>query len=354
MAALNGFFLLYSHAARPISETDIQQIMVPLTHMVDCLFPECGDDEDFAGADTLDGVDYIHPVKVAQLAAVMGRHCGWPRSRLIMTALAATLMNVGYVALRRSVVDEPRQLVSGEWEQHVEAHPTEGVALLSNAGLPAGVMAAIAQHHERWDGSGYPKRLRAEQIVEEARFIAVADAYVSLRSYRPDRPRVDAQEALRILRDDSDAFFAPGLVDMLAELVAKYGAPRQTGRVTTGPQTSAAPGELLEAARRGPLAQERRESHTGRVREQRAAEEEATRLARRSPARTIAAAGESAATGKPDGPGSVTAETARVAAPSAHAGEPTGVSRPPRRRRGSMFATRRYVVAAMRAPRQIS
>ena len=140
-----------------------------IASLVDCVFPVTGDSAEFAGSDSLDGNDYIHPVKVAALAALIGSQLGLGRTAIINLATATVLMNLGYLTLHQSVIGEPRLLLESEWEEHVHTHPARSIGLLTQSGLPDDCLRTIIQHHERWDGSGYPSRLRGAEICLDAR-----------------------------------------------------------------------------------------------------------------------------------------------------------------------------------------
>jgi hypothetical protein len=228
MEALNILIVVRGGDASAIRPAQVEQLRVSVTRLVDCLFPIKGDSAEFAGADVLEGTDYVHPIKVAELAATMGRVLGRPRSALISLAMAAALMNVGYLTLRRSLLDEPRRLLDGEWEQHVHTHPNQGVALLTGSGLPDDCLRAIGEHHERWDGSGYPGGVRGEAIAREARILAIADSYVSLRSARPYRHAVDADEARQEIASEGGRLFDPQMVGAFEEVMARYAASDRT------------------------------------------------------------------------------------------------------------------------------
>lgn len=222
MEALNGFIVVHGHDVEPIVSGHLEPLRLRLTEMVDCFFPENGDQEEFSGADTIDGNDYIHPIKVAELAAAIGREMGLPRSRLIELATAAALMNLGYVALRRTLLDVRRPLTAEERYEHVRPHCAGSVTQLADAGLASDVLEAIGQHHERWDGSGYPEGLSGEAISEDARIIGVADAFVSLRSYRPYRATASVEKALEAISLDSGTAFEPRAAEVLQAVVEKY------------------------------------------------------------------------------------------------------------------------------------
>ena len=367
MEALNVLIVVRSGDNSPVEPSQVDQLQVSVTRLVDCLFPIKGDAAEFAGADVLEGNDYVHPIKVAELAAVMGRTMGRPRSALISLAMAAALMNVGYLTLRRSLLNEPRRLLDGEWEQHVHTHPSQGVALLARSGLSDDCLRAIAEHHERWDGSGYPRGLRGEAISREARILAVADSYVSLRSARPYRHAVDAADALREIAGDGGKLFDPGMVDVFEEVIARYSGVERPERVNqVAAQVSPTSGaEVHEPQRNGTDRAE--EDHSKAARdtadelESRAEHARANRSApaivEQADARPqpgLARGGAPRRTGgvDPGSAGSVTATPAttvqRAAALPPAPGPGASRRAQPRYRRRTLFSARFYIVGAMR------
>ncbi len=222
METLNTILLLRHSDARPIEAHEAQPLTGRLTKLVDCVFPMDGTHSEFSGPDSQQGSDYVHPIKVAELAIVVGREMGMPRSQLIALATASALMNCGYLTLKRSVMDEPTVLREGAWERHMHAHPDATLAMVARAGLADDVIAAMHEHHERWDGSGFPRGLRSTDISPMARVIGVADAYISLRSFRAGHTITSAADALEAIKESRGVLLDPQIVDVFEAVVAKY------------------------------------------------------------------------------------------------------------------------------------
>jgi HD-GYP domain-containing protein (c-di-GMP phosphodiesterase class II) len=134
--------------------------------------------------------------------------------------LAGTLHDVGKVRLPDAYLFAPAGLSPAE-RAAVASHPLHGALLVAEAGLHD-VARAIAEHHERWDGRGYPRGLAGDQIAHAARIVAVADAYVSLVTARADRPALSPDEALAAVSGEAASAYEPGMVAMLAGL-AQHG-----------------------------------------------------------------------------------------------------------------------------------
>jgi putative two-component system response regulator len=108
-------------------------------------------------------------------------------------------------------------LTDGE-RQLMEKHAEVGRDLLGGSGSELLELAATIAwtHHERWDGSGYPRRLKGDEIPLEGRIVAVADVFDALSSDRPYRPRFSAEEARAWILEGSDNAFDPSVVDAFA------------------------------------------------------------------------------------------------------------------------------------------
>jgi HD-GYP domain-containing protein (c-di-GMP phosphodiesterase class II) len=164
----------------------------------------------------------------ARLAASLGRDLtmalGWPPSRVRGMELAAMFGDIGLLAVPGAAlaVDGPltketRELVRGHAETSAEI-----LEPLSRVGVP---VAAVRSHHERLDGSGYPRGLRGRQIPFGAQVLAVVDSYAAMVQPRPHRPAFAPGAALAALRQESQAGrLAARLVDLMHEVVSSRGS----------------------------------------------------------------------------------------------------------------------------------
>jgi len=168
-----------------------------------------------------------HAQRVGVLAGLVARELGWRASRREILEKAAPLHDLGKIAIPDAILRKPGQLTSAE-RQVMESHTTVGAELLSGSRNPILREAErIARtHHERWDGSGYPAGLPAEDIPESGRIVAVVDTYDSLTSQRPYREAISRHEAARMIREDSGAAFEPRLVNAFGRVLARGGLER--------------------------------------------------------------------------------------------------------------------------------
>ena len=144
------------------------------------------------------------------------------------------LENIGYLSLPPEVMEKDGSLTEEEW-QHIRRHPQESATMLAESGLEAEVITAVTQHHERWDGSGYPEGRKGEEISLFARIIALADTFHALLSKRPHRPAFKPHEAVEFIVAYSGAMFDPKLAQIFARRVPQYpaglGVKLSTGEV---------------------------------------------------------------------------------------------------------------------------
>jgi HD-GYP domain-containing protein (c-di-GMP phosphodiesterase class II) len=128
------------------------------------------------------------------------------------------LHDIGKLAISNRILDKPDPLTGDELAQ-VRRHPLITARILERIPGFAHLAPLAAAHHERLDGSGYPYRLRAENLTTPMRVLAVADVFEALTSARPYRPPVSAETALRILRADAPARLDADVVEALAEML---------------------------------------------------------------------------------------------------------------------------------------
>ncbi len=140
-----------------------------------------------------------HQERVARLAVAIGKRMELPESRLEALRVAGLLHDVGKVSIPAEILSKPTGLNAIEFEL-VKSHPETGHAILREIEFPWPVAVIVLQHHERMDGSGYPKGLRGDEILLEARILAVADIVEAMTSHRPYRAAFGNDEALVEIR----------------------------------------------------------------------------------------------------------------------------------------------------------
>jgi len=159
-----------------------------------------------------------HSQRVAELAARTARRLGLPGEEVELTRLAASLHDLGKLAIPEEILRKPGPLTEPE-RIVLERHPQIGFRMLESLGVDP-VADWVLHHHERWDGSGYPDGVSGERIPLGARIIFVADAYDAMISERVYRRRVSPEEAIAELDRCAGTQFDPRVVAALAEELA--------------------------------------------------------------------------------------------------------------------------------------
>jgi len=136
-----------------------------------------------------------HQRRVAALAAAIAREMGHPEAFVTGVEKAAQVHDLGKIEVPAELLSRPGRLSPFEFRL-VQVHAEAGYRILSKIQLPWPLAEIVYQHHERLDGSGYPRGLKGDQILPEARIIAVADIVEAMCSHRPYRPARSLEEAL--------------------------------------------------------------------------------------------------------------------------------------------------------------
>jgi putative nucleotidyltransferase with HDIG domain len=162
-----------------------------------------------------------HSVRVGQLAMMLGRRLGMPETRLARLEIGGYLHDIGKIGIRDAVLLKPGRLTPEE-RTIIEDHPRIGMAILEAVDLPPEVIRFVQDHHERLDGSGYPRGLRDDEVSIQARIAAVSDMYDAVTSERPYRDPMPPGEALDLLRSEQGRFLDPRVIDALSKVLEEW------------------------------------------------------------------------------------------------------------------------------------
>jgi len=160
--------------------------------------------------------------RLAALAVALGREAGLDGERQHALRVAALLHDVGNIAVPASILSKPAPLTETELAL-MRTHVEEGCRLLADIDFGAPVADIIYQSHERYDGSGYPRGLRGEEILLEARILAIADTVEAICSPRPYRPPAGMDAAMNEIDRAAGRLYDPVLVAACTRLVQELG-----------------------------------------------------------------------------------------------------------------------------------
>jgi HD-GYP domain-containing protein (c-di-GMP phosphodiesterase class II) len=163
-----------------------------------------------------------HQQEVADLSRALGMELGMDDERCEGLYLGSTIYDIGNISIPAEILNRPGQLTSAEFAI-VKNHPQAGYEIMSGVNFPWPINEMILQHHERLDGSGYPHGLKDDEIIPEARIVALADVVAAMISHRPYRPSLGIDQTLDQIAEDRGRLFDPDVVDACLELFRHKG-----------------------------------------------------------------------------------------------------------------------------------
>lgn len=159
-----------------------------------------------------------HQQRVSELARAIGAEMGLGSEQLEGLAIASAIHDIGKISLPAEILTKPSQLNSLEMSL-IQAHSQAGYDILKNVDFPWPVAQIVLQHHERLNGSGYPKGLAGEDILKEARIVGVADVVETMSSHRPYRPSMGLDKALAEISAQKGVLYDSDAVDACLGLI---------------------------------------------------------------------------------------------------------------------------------------
>jgi putative nucleotidyltransferase with HDIG domain len=152
-----------------------------------------------------------------RLARVIAEEMGLPKERIESIEIAGNLHDIGKIKVPIEILSKSGQLSDLEFEI-IKTHCQVGYDIIKSIDFPWPVGEIILQHHERIDGSGYPRGLKRENILIEAQILAVADVVEAMSSHRPYRPSLGINAALEEIEKNRGILYEPEVVDVCLRL----------------------------------------------------------------------------------------------------------------------------------------
>jgi HD-GYP domain-containing protein (c-di-GMP phosphodiesterase class II) len=219
--------------SRNQQQIDLVLVNNLMDELLETVIAENKGDPSIAGCFSLRDYNYVHPIKVAALSMLMGKAICMGKNEIKQLGMAALFQNVGYVLLPQGILDKPGFLNNAELKA-VQRHPVYSSQILARY-TEIGPESAnmVLQHHERWNGSGYPFGLRKDSISRAAMILGMTDVCFALASKRPHREEflpafaiehsiVSSQDAIEYVIAYSGELFDPELVRAFTRIVPIY------------------------------------------------------------------------------------------------------------------------------------
>lgn len=170
--------------------------------------------------DIRDRMTHRHARRVARMAAQVARYLHLPEEEVSQIEYAAALHDIGKIGVADSILRKPAPLDDEEWRD-MRRHSELGYEILKGIGFLQKAAEIVYAHHERWDGTGYPKGLIGEEIPLGARVFAVVDAYDAMTSRRPYRKAVSRDVACLEIARNAGKQFDPQVVDVFLTVIRR-------------------------------------------------------------------------------------------------------------------------------------
>ena len=159
-----------------------------------------------------------HSHRVSALCKSIGEALGLADGEIEELKTVGLLHDIGKIAIDENILNKPDKLTEEEWLE-IKRHPEIGYRILSTVNDMAEMGEYVLAHHERWDGDGYPKGLKQEEIALQSRIITIADAYDAMTSERPYRNELSKEAAIDEIKKNSGLQFDPEIAKVFIEKV---------------------------------------------------------------------------------------------------------------------------------------
>ncbi|MCE5211275.1 MAG: HD domain-containing protein [Deltaproteobacteria bacterium] len=167
-----------------------------------------------------------HQIRSANLACAIAEEMGLPREKIDGIRMAGSIHDIGKLSIPAEILTKPTKLTNLEFSL-IKEHSLIGYEMLKHVESPWPLAQVIYQHHERIDGSGYPRNLKGNEILIEARILAVSDVVESMASHRPYRPSLGIEAALEEIEKNKGILYDTAVADACLRLFKdnKYSLP---------------------------------------------------------------------------------------------------------------------------------
>jgi putative nucleotidyltransferase with HDIG domain len=158
-----------------------------------------------------------HQKRVADLACAIAGECGLSDDQIEGIRMAGIIHDLGKISVPAEILSKPSRLTQNEFNL-IKEHPEVGYDILKELDFPWPIAKMVLQHHEKCDGSGYPRGLSGDEILVESRIIAVADVVEAMASHRPYRPGKGIKKALAEIVNHKGTHYDPEAVEACVKI----------------------------------------------------------------------------------------------------------------------------------------
>ncbi len=163
-----------------------------------------------------------HERRVSQLAMRIAEEMGLPADEIEAIRIAALIHDVGKISVPAEILSRPGELTVMEFDL-IKEHAEAGYRILASANMEAPISEMVYQHHERCDGSGYPRGLREDELLVGAKVLAVADVVEAMSSHRPYRAAIGVEPALAEVERGAGQLFDAVVVETCLRIFREQG-----------------------------------------------------------------------------------------------------------------------------------
>lgn len=168
-----------------------------------------------------------HQRRVTKLCRAIATHMDFDWERIQGLRMAAAIHDLGKINIPSAILNKPSPISVHELAI-IQMHPYTAYEILKDIQFPWPIAETIYQHHERLDGSGYPRQLKGEEILLEARILAVADVVESIASFRPYRPELGLEAAVTEIESNKGVLYDVSVVEICIKLIKRHGFDFET------------------------------------------------------------------------------------------------------------------------------
>ncbi|QGY39489.1 HD domain-containing protein [Pseudodesulfovibrio cashew] len=201
---------------------DFQDATPLVNDLIDSVFRNDSATAAISKLKAFDEYTYTHCINVSVLAVILGKRLGYSREKLEMVGMAGMFHDVGKAIIPPHILNKPGALTDKEMDV-MRTHPVHGYKLLKEQpDIPEEIIRGAMEHHEKHDGSGYPRGLKGEQISEIARLLAVVDVYDALTSKRVYKDPLPPGKVLAMMYKWRVTDFYPDIVEQFIKSLGVY------------------------------------------------------------------------------------------------------------------------------------